>query len=407
MCATHDTLQYWPLSLSLSFMPIKNKALLTIFLIVFIDLFGFGIILPLLPFIAEKYGATPLQIGLLASSFSFFQFISSPILGRLSDRFGRKKLLIISQIGTALGFIVLGVANSLPLIFLSRIIDGVTGGNISIAQAYIADVTTEKQRVRGMGLISAAFGMGFIFGPAVSGLLAPYGYSVPAYFAAGISVITVLTNILFLKESVNTKKTEHEKSTGFTFTRFKEAISHFPIGILIAAFFVLNLSFSVLQGVFAIWTQHTFGFGARQNGFLFTYIGVIAVLTQLFLLPFLSRKIKETKLLIYAIFVMAFGFLILPLDGLLSVYIALLIIASTNGIVNPTVQSLASKSVHRAEYGGTLGIFQSVGSLGRIFGPSFGGTVYDFAGVNYPFFLSSILIFASYWFTKIKLKRII
>lgn len=383
----------------------KNKALLTIFLIVFIDLFGFGIILPLLPFIAEKYGASPFEIGLLASAYSFFQFVSSPILGRLSDRFGRKKLLIISQMGTALGFIILGVANSLPLIFLSRIIDGATGGNISIAQAYIADVTTEKQRVRGMGLISAAFGMGFIFGPAVSGLLAPYGYSIPAYFAAGVSVITVLTNILFLKESVNTKKAIKEKATGFTFRRLKEAMAHFPIGILITAFFVLNLSFSVLQGVFAIWTQYTFGFGARQNGFLFTYIGVVAVLTQLFILPYLSRKTNETKLLIYAILIMSLGFLVLPLDGIYSVYLALLIIASTNGIVNPTVQSLASKSVHKEEYGGTLGIFQSVGSLGRIFGPSFGGTIYDLAGVNYPFFLSSILIFSSYRFTKGKLKN--
>ena len=141
----------------------NNKSLMTIFLIVFIDLLGFGIILPLLPYIAEKYSAGPLQIGLLTATYSFFQLIASPILGRLSDRYGRKKLLIISQLGSALGYLILGLAGNLPLLFLSRIIDGITGGNISIAQAYIADVTDKKNRARGMGILGAAFGFGFIF----------------------------------------------------------------------------------------------------------------------------------------------------------------------------------------------------------------------------------------------------
>ena len=149
----------------------KNKSLLTIFLIVFIDLLGFGIILPLLPYIAEKYSANPFQIGMLTATYSFFQLIAAPILGRLSDRYGRKKLLIISQFGSAVGYLILGLSGNLPLLFLSRIIDGITGGNISIAQAYIADVTTKENRARGMGMIGAAFGLGFIFGPAIGGFL--------------------------------------------------------------------------------------------------------------------------------------------------------------------------------------------------------------------------------------------
>jgi len=184
----------------------KNKSLLTIFLIVFIDLLGFGIILPLLPYIAEIYKATPLQIGLLTAVYSFFQLIASPILGRLSDRYGRKKLLIISQLGSAIGYLILGLAGSLPLLFLSRIIDGITGGNISIAQAYIADVTTKENRAKGMGMIGAAFGLGFIFGPAIGGFLSKFSFSTPAYFATAISLLSVFATIFFLQETVDEKK---------------------------------------------------------------------------------------------------------------------------------------------------------------------------------------------------------
>jgi len=186
-------------------MIMKNKNLLTIFLIVLIDLLGFGIILPLLPYIAEKYQANPFQIGLLTASYSFFQLIASPILGRLSDRYGRKKILMISQFGSVVGYLLLGLAGSLLLLFISRIVDGITGGNISIAQAYIADVTDKKNRAKGMGMIGAAFGLGFIFGPALGGLLAKISYSTPAYFAAGIAMLTVVTTYFFLKESVDVK----------------------------------------------------------------------------------------------------------------------------------------------------------------------------------------------------------
>ena len=184
----------------------SNKSLLTIFLIVFIDLLGFGIILPLLPYIAEKYQATPLQIGIISAAYSFFQLIASPILGRLSDRYGRKKILIISQLGSTIGYLILGLAGNLPLLFLSRIIDGITGGNISIAQAYIADVTTKENRAKGMGLIGAAFGLGFIFGPAIGGALSKISYSAQAYFATAVSLITVFATMFFLKETVNEKK---------------------------------------------------------------------------------------------------------------------------------------------------------------------------------------------------------
>ncbi len=161
----------------------NSRAQFTIFLIVFIDLLGFGLILPLLPYIAERFNANPFQIGLLTSVYSFCQFIATPIFGRLSDRYGRKSLLFISQIGSGIGYLLLGWATSLPLLFLSRIIDGTTGGNISIATAYMADITNEKNRAKGMGMLGAAFGLGFILGPVTGGLLSRYGFWAPAYLS--------------------------------------------------------------------------------------------------------------------------------------------------------------------------------------------------------------------------------
>src|SRR3990167_2535264 len=181
----------------------KNKPLLTIFLIVFVDLLGFGIILPLLPYIAEKFKADPAQIGFLSATYSFFQLIATPILGRLSDRYGRKKLLIISQIGSTFGYLLLGLAHNLPLLFISRMVDGITGGNISIAQAYIADVTTKENRAKGMGMIGAAFGLGFIFGPAIGGFLGHHSVAAPFFFAAGLAAVNSVLVWLFLPESLS------------------------------------------------------------------------------------------------------------------------------------------------------------------------------------------------------------
>ncbi len=224
----------------------NKKALLTIFFIVFIDLLGFSLILPLLPFIAEKYVADAFTIGLLSASYFVFQLLASPILGRLSDRYGRKKILIISQLGSAAGFLLLGLAGSLPLLFLSRIIDGATGGNISIAQAYIADVTDKKNRARGMGMIGAAFGLGFIFGPAIGGVLSRFGFWAPAFFATSFSLVTAFSTAFFLKETVNTAKTSHSPATSFSLSEIKKAFQVYPVGLLIVVFLVLNLAFSMM-----------------------------------------------------------------------------------------------------------------------------------------------------------------
>lgn len=383
----------------------NNKSLIIIFFIVFIDLLGFGIILPLLPYIAEKYQATPFTIGVLSATYSFFQLIASPILGRLSDRYGRKKLLIISQLGSAIGYLILGLANNLPLLFLSRIIDGITGGNISIAQAYIADITTKENRAKGMGLIGAAFGLGFIFGPAIGGAMSKISYSTPAYFAALISLITVFATTFFLKETVNEKKAKTSPRTKLTWKEFKRILSLYPIGTLIIVFFLLNTAFSVMQGNFALWTQKTFNFDASQNGWYFTYIGILAVVFQLQLLPKVVKKFHEKKILLTSLFFMFLGLILIPLSKHPSfLFVALFFMPLGNSLANPTIQALASENVPQEEYGETLGILQSAGSMGRILGPVIGGEIFQTLGKDVAFYLAGLVILFTLIYLKLKLK---
>ena len=383
----------------------NNKSLLTIFLVVFIDLLGFGIILPLLPYIAEKYSAGPFQIGMLTATYSFFQLIASPILGRLSDRYGRKKLLIISQLGSAVGYLILGLAGNLPLLFLSRIIDGATGGNISITQAYIADVTTKENRARGMGMIGAAFGLGFIFGPAIGGFLSRFSYSAPAYFATAISLLTVLTTIFFLKETVNEKQAKVSPKTKLNFEEFRKVLSIYPIGILIITFFVVNLASSVQQGNFALWTQKTFNYGPTQNGWLFTYIGIIAVLVQLKVLPFLTKKFNEKNILYISLVFLFLGLILIPLMPTpLFLYVSLFFLPFGMGLSNPTIQALASENVPKEEYGGTLGFLQSAGSLGRIIGPIIGGIIFQSLGKDNAFYFAGFIVLIILIYSKMRLK---
>ena len=383
----------------------NNKSLMTIFLIVFIDLLGFGIILPLLPYIAEKYSAGPLQIGLLTATYSFFQLIAAPILGRLSDRYGRKKLLIISQLGSALGYLILGLAGNLPLLFLSRIIDGITGGNISIAQAYIADVTDKKNRARGMGIIGAAFGLGFIFGPAIGGFLSKFSYSAPAYFATAVSLLTILTTIFFLKETVDEKKAKNSPKTKLNLKEFQRVLSIYPIGILIITFFVVNLASSIQQGNFALWTQKTFNYGPSQNGWLFAYIGILAVFVQLKVLPFLTKKFNEKTILYISLFFMFIGLSLIPLVPSPNfLYISLFFLPFGQGLSNPTIQALASENVPPEEYGGTLGFLQSAGSLGRIIGPIIGGIIFQSFGKDNAFYFAGFIILAILVYSKLSLK---
>jgi DHA1 family tetracycline resistance protein-like MFS transporter len=270
----------------------KKSPLLPIFLIVFIDLLGFGLILPLLPFYAEKFGANELVVGLLIASYSAMQFIGAPILGRLSDRWGRRPVLLFSQVGTFAGFIMMGLANSLPILFLSRIIDGLSGANLSTAQAYISDVTEEKDRAKSLGIIGAAFGLGFILGPAIGAWLSQYGYGTVAFVAAGLSALTIILTYFMLPEP------EHKGSAAkraFSIAALKQAVAHPLVGSLLAMTFTFSVSFAMFQTSFALFAKARLGFDTQSTGFVLAYVGVLSVIVQLAIVGRLVKKFGEKQ----------------------------------------------------------------------------------------------------------------
>ncbi len=385
----------------------NNSKLITIFLIVFIDLLGFGLILPLLPYIAESYAANPFVIGVLSATYSLFQFIAGPILGRLSDRYGRKKILIISQIGSVLGYLLLATANSLPLLFLSRIIDGITGGNISIAQAYMADITDKKTRAKGMGLLGAAFGLGFMLGPATGGYLSRFGFAIPALVAALIGTLTTLMTVLFLKETVNLKVSTRSSNTKLTWEKFRQLLSKQPIGLLIIVSFLISLGFAGMQGTYAIWAQDTFNWGPSQVGSIFAYIGILSIIIQTQLLHRLISYFGEKKLLIISLPLLALGFLFLSLTRALPLHLlANFFIVLGNSLANPTLNALATENIEPSEYGETLGVLQSASSLGRIIGPAMAGELYFVIGKNVPFQLSAIILVLTTFYLNSQLAKL-
>ena len=383
-----------------------SSQMFTIFGIVFIDLLGFGLVLPLLPYIAEKYSASPAVIGLLAATYSFFQFVAGPVLGRLSDRYGRKKLLVISQFGSVLGYLLLAVAGSLPLLFLARSIDGVTGGNISIAQAYMADITDKKTRAKGMGLLGAAFGLGFMLGPALGGYLSRFGFGVPALFAAAIGMITTLLTAFVLPETVDVKQAKRSPRTRLSWRELLAVLRTYPIGMLIIAFFLISLGFSGMQGVYALWAQAQFGWGPSEVGYLFGFIGIMSIIVQTQILPRALKTWNERTLLKISLPLLAFGFLLMSLVGSLPLHlVANVFIVLGNALANPTLTALATESIPPEEYGETLGLLQSAGSLGRIAGPAAAGEIYTLAGHNTPFRISALIFLATGIYLSQKLRR--
>ncbi|MEP6637046.1 MAG: MFS transporter, partial [Acidobacteriota bacterium] len=261
----------------------KRSPLVVIFTTVFIDLLGFGIVIPVLPYYAEgtRFNGTPRTVGLLFASYSIMQLVFSPVLGRLSDKYGRRPVLLISIIGTGIGFLILGFATTLWMLFLGRILDGITGGNISTAQAYIADVTTKEDRARGMGLLGAAFGLGFIFGPAIGGILSRWGIQVPFLFAACLCFANAILLYFTLPETVTADHPARVSAAGGRgFKQLLSSLKQPRLGFVLVIYFLFIVAFSIMTTSFSLYTMFRFGYDAQHNGYLFAYVGVIAVIIQ-------------------------------------------------------------------------------------------------------------------------------
>lgn len=372
----------------------NNKRLVTIFVIVFVDLLGFSLILPLLPYYANTFGANDITIGLLVASYAAAQLLGAPLLGRLSDRFGRRPILLLSIFGTFIGFLLLGFARTLWMLFASRILDGLTGGNISVAQAYIADVTDEKNRAKSFGLIGAAFGLGFIIGPAAGGLLsAGERYAVPAFVAAALSVINLCMVYFLLPESLDkSRMTSNAARPAMTFTALWQALNKPRVGPLLHTRFFFGVAFAMFQTIFSQYAQRL-GLNVQTTGFVLTYVGLLSVITQGFAIGRLTRRFSEVNLMVAGAAIMGlslFAWAFTP-----NVWVLLVVltpIAFSGGVLNTVLTSALSKAVYPEEVGGTLGLATSVESLTRVIAPSLGGFLLGVIGVWAPGVFSGLVM---------------
>ena len=276
-----------------------KRQLFLVFGFVFVDLLGYSLILPLLPYYADTFGATLTLVGLLGTSNAVAQLIAAPFIGRLSDRYGRRPLLILSIAGTVLSFLLLGLARSLPMLFLSRILDGLLGGNIALARAYITDVTDEKSRSRGLGIIGAAFGLGFIIGPAMGGFLSRFGYGTPALVAAGLSLINLISVALWLPESLTVERRNamrQRPSPSFSLRALRKALGRPCAGPLLNVLLFYGLAFTLFQSNFALFTKVRLGLDAQSTAFILTYVGVLSVLVQGVAIGRLTDRFSERQL---------------------------------------------------------------------------------------------------------------
>ncbi|MCB9422219.1 MAG: MFS transporter [Ardenticatenaceae bacterium] len=393
-----------------------RRRIIPIFVIVFTNILGSGVILPILPLVAEgQFGATALQATTLAAVFFAAQFIAAPWLGRLSDRYGRRPILILSQIGTVLSFVMfslaaplgrvidgtgfsIGISGGLFILYLARLLDGITGGNITTAQAYITDISSEETRAQALGTISAAFGMGFIFGPAFGGFLSGISLVTPFIGAAIITSGSVLLTTVMLKESLppeerSTKQTQQEELP------LRQYLQNRTVFLLFLITFVTTLAFAALQSTFALYAervvfpQESSSTVARNVGLFLTIIGVFTVITQAALIKPLVRRFGERRLILLgqvSLMIAFGGFAILSMPFLIGLFA--IPVALGNGINQPSLQSLITRFGDARTHGRLLGLYQSSRSLALIFGPIWAGFVFQAISPRAPFAIAVPLL---------------
>jgi len=373
----------------------KRAPVYLVLLTVFIDLLGFGIVIPLLPFYGEHFGANPTVIGLLSSSYSFMQFLFVPFWGRLSDRVGRRPIILMSVFGSFISYMVFGFADTLAVLFVSRLLAGFMGANISTAYAYIADTTTFEERTKYMGLIGAAFGVGFMLGPFVGGLMSKISYGAPGFLAAGLSLVNVVLAYFLLPESLKEKTKQVRKFRLLNIAAMRDAFKKPAIGYLVMVSFFYTVAFSNLYVAFPLFTGDVFGYGAAENGYLFAYIGLIAIIIQGGVIGHIVKRFGEKAIMTTGVIFLLAGLTFVPRVSSLVPLIALItLLAIGSAFVTPPLTSLISKHAGAGEHGSILGVSQSFSSLARVIGPFWGGFILGTAGIGWPFYTGSIMLLA-------------
>jgi DHA1 family tetracycline resistance protein-like MFS transporter len=372
--------------------PQQRSALTIIFLTVFVDLLGFGIVLPLLPYYAREFHASGMTAGALIAIYSAMQFVCAPLWGRWSDRIGRRPVLLVSLAGSTLSYLLFALAGGIGMLFISRIFAGIAGANIPVAQAFIADSTSEKDRARGMGLIGAAFGLGFVFGPAVGGLLAHYGHAAPGLAATAICGLNFIGALWRLPESL---APEHRHLTRgrHPVMQLREAFRRPQLGVSMFMFAAVVFSFSTVETTLSLLCATSYRMSASHIYWLFAYLGVMTTIMQGGLMGRLSRRIDERRLVVIGAALLAAGIAAAPYTPPITpLLLALGAIAFGQGITSPVLSSLISKASGGKGHGGVLGISQSLGSLARILGPLWGGLMFDYGGPAAPYLTTAAVM---------------
>ena len=371
-----------------------------LFLVVFIDLVGFGLIIPLLPFYAEYFQASPDVVGMVMATYSFAQFLAAPMWGRLSDRMGRRPVLLISLAGAVVAYIGLGLVDSLWMLFAARALGGAMAGNIAAAFAYVADVTTPENRARGMGLIGAAFGLGFIAGPAIGGILAgpdPVNadYQTPAFAAAGLSLAALALAAALLKESLDPEMRARALTKMSRWLQFKDVLMRPKVGLLIALSFLATFVFAGMETTFAMWSRRQFGWGPEQNGYLFASVGFLAAGIQGGLVGRLAGAFGEARLITHGAAALAAGMVLLPFsDTYIVLAASMILMAYGFSIINPSLNSLISLQVGKDEQGSVFGVGRSATTLARVVGPVWAGFLFAAFGKDWPYFGGALVMAA-------------
>lgn len=404
----------------------RRSPLAILFLSVFLDLLGFGIVVPFMAYTVESFGSTPLVVGLLMSTFSLAQFAFAPLWGRLSDRVGRRPILLLGLAGSAVGYALFGAAGSLAMLFAGRVVAGIAGATVSTAQAYIADVTTPENRAKGMGMIGAAFGLGFIFGPALGGVLAPLGpplaaglretslaplgallghhpFALPCFAAAALSVAGLLAALFLLPESLSPELRAQAAARvrPGRLAAFREALEVPELRRLVLTWFLYLLGFAMMEATLTLLVEDRLGgrtalshaLLVKRVGLLFAAIGVISTVLQGGLVGALTRRFGERPLLETGLACGAVAMGLLPVWRSWPAYFAGAALTSVgSGLVNPTISALVSRATPADRQGQVLGVSQSAGALARVLGPAVGGALFGHLGAASPYLVAAALV---------------
>jgi multidrug resistance protein len=371
---------------------------MVLFLTVFIDLLGFGIVIPFLPMFAHDLGIRAAGIGLILAAYSIAQLVCAPVLGRISDRIGRRPIIMLGLLGSSVGYLIYGFAGSFLWLLVSRVVHGACAATVPTAQAYIADTTAEHERARGMGMIGAAFGLGFVLGPAIGGVLGHSGLRVPVFFASALTFANFLFAVVRLPESHNPEpgaRIDFAAAAAPLLALPRELVGH-RLARLFGVAFMLTLALAGLEATFALMLPAVYGYGAAGVGLLLAYAGFTQALAQGWLLGRVVTRVGEAALIRLGLAALALG--MLPLGTWRShagLFVMLAMVSLGYGLASPSVASLLSRRTARYQQGEVLGVNQSALSLARIFGPLAGGVVYQLLGPAAPYVGGAIVAVAA------------